>query len=195
MFFKKTSAVSNIVCFLGNPGKKYEETRHNVGFKVGEIFCRKYNITPNRLKFDALTGTGKFNEKTLLVMLPQTFMNLSGTALHKAMTFYKIPPERCIIVFDDVSLPVGKIRIRRDGSHGGHNGMRSIIEQCGSDGFPRIKIGVGGKTHPDMDLADHVLGKFKSDERVLLGESLQNAADALSVILTDGADAAMAKFN
>lgn len=180
---------------LGNPGKKYEFTRHNAGFLFIDILCDKYNFSVNRLKFKALIGDVKINSHRCLVMKPQTMMNLSGDAVKEAADFYKIPPEKIIVVFDDISLDVGKMRIRRSGSAGGHNGIKNIISRLSSDNFPRIKIGVGAKPHPDYDLADWVLSQFTKEEGKLLRTAVDGACDAVSLIVDGDIEGAMSRHN
>lgn len=180
---------------LGNPGKKYEFTRHNAGFLFVDILCDKYNFSVNRLKFKALIGDAKINSHRCLVMKPQTMMNLSGDAVKEAADFYKIPPEKIIVVFDDISLDVGKMRIRRSGSAGGHNGIKSIISRLSSDNFPRIKIGVGAKPHPDYDLADWVLSQFTKEEGKLLRTAVDGACDAVSLMVDGDIEGAMSRHN
>lgn len=180
---------------LGNPGKKYEFTRHNAGFLFIDILCDKYNFSVNRLKFKALIGDVKINSHRCLVMKPQTMMNLSGDAVKEAADFYKIPPENIIVVFDDISLDVGKMRIRRSGSAGGHNGIKSIISRLSSDNFPRIKIGVGAKPHPDYDLADWVLSQFTKEEGKLLRTAVDGACDAVSLMVDGDIEGAMSRHN
>ena len=180
---------------LGNPGKKYEFTRHNAGFLFVDILCDKYNFSVNRLKFKALIGDAKINSHRCLVMKPQTMMNLSGDAVKEAADFYKIPPEKIIVVFDDISLDVGKMRIRRSGSAGGHNGIKSIISRLSSDNFPRVKIGVGAKPHPDYDLADWVLSQFTKEEGKLLRTAVDGACDAVSLMVDGDIEGAMSRHN
>ena len=180
---------------LGNPGKKYEFTRHNAGFLFVDILCDKYNFSVNRLKFKALIGDAKINSHRCLVMKPQTMMNLSGDAVKEAADFYKIPPEKIIVVFDDISLDVGKMRIRRSGSAGGHNGIKSIISRLSSDNFPRIKIGVGAKPHPDYDLADWVLSQFTKEEGKFLRTAVDGACDAVSLMVDGDIEGAMSRHN
>ena len=177
---------------LGNPGKKYEFTRHNAGFLFVDILCDKYNFSVNRLKFKALIGDAKINSHRCLVMKPQTMMNLSGDAVKEAADFYKIPPEKIIVVFDDISLDVGKMRIRRSGSAGGHNGIKSIIAQLGTDEFPRLKIGVGAKPDPDYDLKDYVLGTFSKADQKILKTTMAKACDGVEIIVSGDVDKAMA---
>ena len=164
MLFKKKTGVSWLLVFLGNPGAKYERTRHNVGFMTGDALSKDLNVKIDRIKYKALIRQAEIDGEPVLLMKPQTYMNLSGSAVKEAMDFYKIPLDHVIVVSDDVSLPVGKLRVRRSGSAGGHNGLKDIIAKCGGDGFPRVKIGVGEKPHPDYDMADWVLSSFKGDD-------------------------------
>lgn len=194
-FKEKSGAYEYLIVGLGNPGKKYEFTRHNAGFLFVDILCEKYNFKVDRLKFHALTGETRIGSHRCLVMKPNTMMNLSGEAVKAACDFYKIPPENVIVVFDDISLDIGKLRIRRKGSAGGHNGIKSIIACLGSENFPRIKLGVGAKPHPDYDLADWVLSTFTKEEAKRLREAVDNACGAIPFILDGDFETAMSKFN
>lgn len=194
MFFSK-NAPEWIAVFLGNPGDKYRDTRHNVGFMTADTLAQRQGVRITKLKYSALTGTCAFGGHTVLLMKPQTFMNLSGRSVRQAAKFYKIPPERIVVVSDDVTLDVGRLRIRRKGSDGGHNGLKSIISELGSDAFPRIKLGVGTPDHPDDDRIDWVLGKFQGKDHDEIEKALVRAADALETIVTEGVDAAMNRFN
>lgn len=196
MFFrKKTGSISWIIVFLGNPGAKYSQTRHNVGFLTADAVSKTKNMKIDRLKFKSLTNSGDLGGETVLFVKPQTYMNLSGDAVKAAMDYYKVPLNRIIIVADDVSLPVGKIRIRREGSAGGHNGLKDIIIKCKGDQFARIKIGVGSPEHEDYDMADWVLSTFKSAEVAEINRATKRAADAIEVIIREGVDAAMNQYN
>ena len=197
MFFRKApSAVSWIAVFLGNPGIKYAGTRHNVGFMTGDICEKKYGVKIKKIKFDALTDIGTIGTSKVLFMKPQTFMNLSGKAVKKAMDFYKVPLDHILVVSDDISMPVGKIRIRRSGSSGGHNGLKNISLLCGGVGFPRIKVGVGAPGgHEFEEVADWVLSTFKNQDAEEIGKATVIAADALGDIIENGIDHAMCKFN
>ena len=196
MFFrKKTVAPSWIVVFLGNPGQKYEGTRHNAGFMAADAVEKNKGVKISRLKFKALTAQCSFGSERVLLMKPQTFMNLSGDAVSQAMRFYKIPLDHIIVVSDDISMAAGKLRIRRSGSAGGHNGLKDIIAKCGGDGFPRIKIGVGAPPHPDYDIIDWVLGAPRGDDAKLVEEAVKTAADAVESIIVDGIDRAMNKYS
>ena len=196
MFFKRnTGGVDWIIAGLGNPGGKYDGTRHNVGFKVTEILEDKLRIRCNRAKFHAMYAQGEYQGQKILLMRPQTFMNLSGDAVAEAAQFYKVPPERCLIIFDDISLEPGRLRVRRDGSAGGHNGIKSIIARLGSQDFPRVKVGVGAKPHPDYELADWVLSNFSAQEKKALESALERAADAALEIVVHGVDSASNQYN
>ena len=192
---KKSSSLDWIVAFLGNPGDKYENTRHNVGFMTADALGEKLNKPIQRLKFKALTNVVEYGGCRVLLMKPTTYMNLSGEAVREACMFYKLPPERVLVVSDDVSLPVGKIRLRRNGTAGGHNGLRSIIGQLHSDQFPRLKIGVGAKPHPDYDMADWVLGRFSKEDRKAIDAAIDRALDAMECLFTQGIDKAMSRYN
>lgn len=193
--FKKAGPVRWLVVGLGNPGPKYEWTRHNMGFLVIDELAERENIPVQRLKFKALTNTAVIGGASVLLMKPTTYMNLSGESVVQAAQFYKIPPERVLVLSDDVSLPQGKLRVRRGGSAGGHNGLKNIIQHLGTDQFPRIKVGVGGKPHPDSDMADWVLSAPKGEDRKVIEEAVARAADAVTLLLEQGIDAAMARFN
>ena len=200
MFFKqdKTKPAGNveyIIAGLGNPGKQYEYTRHNAGFLALDVLAEAHGIKVDRLKFKSLCGAGTIGGSGVLLIKPQTFMNLSGEAVRDAMSFYKVPPERVIVIFDDISLDVGKLRIRRKGSDGGHNGMKNIIYLTGSDAFPRVKLGIGAKPHPDYDLAAWVTSRFTKDEGARLEEAFKNAAEAVRLMLAGETEAAMGRYN
>ncbi len=190
-----SGAAEYIICGLGNPGTQYENTRHNIGFMTVDTLCEKYKLSCKKVKFKSLTCDAVIGGKRCLIMKPTTFMNNSGEAVTEAMSFYKIPPERTIIVFDDISLEPGKLRIRRKGSDGGHNGIKSIIYLSGSDAFPRIKMGVGAKPHPDYKLADWVLGHFKKEDGEKLEQCFQNAVACLELMVQGKTDEAMNKYN
>lgn len=190
-----SSRYEYLIAGLGNPGAKYETTRHNAGFLFVERLSDKYDFQVKKLKFHALVGEAKIGSHRCIVMKPQTMMNNSGEALKECALFYKIPPENIIVVFDDISLSPGKLRIRRKGSAGGHNGIKSIIAHLGSENFPRIKLGVGEKPNPEYDLADWVLGKFPKDDIPKMRESIENACEALPLILDGDLEGAMSKYN
>lgn len=199
LFGKKAAAqggaVEYIVAGLGNPGRQYENTRHNAGFIALDKLADKYNCNVSKMKYKALIGDCTIAGKRTLLMKPQTFMNLSGEAVVQAMSFYKIPPENVIVLFDDISLDVGRMRIRRKGSDGGQKGMRSIIELSGSSLFPRVKIGIGEKPNPNWQLADWVLSRFTAAEREALDKVTDNACGAVEYIIAGNIDKAMADFN
>lgn len=180
---------------LGNPGTKYENTRHNCGFRALDAYCKKTGLRIDRMKFKALVGEGQLAGKRVLFMKPQTFMNLSGEAVRDAANFYKIPPERIIVIVDDIAQDVGRIRVRGKGSAGGQNGLKSIIYQLGSDSFPRVRMGVGAKPHPDYDLADWVLSKFQDDEIAKIDSAAERAMLAAEEIIKNGAQAAAQLYN
>ncbi|MFA9381275.1 MAG: aminoacyl-tRNA hydrolase [Acetanaerobacterium sp.] len=190
-----TGAVEYIIAGLGNPGGKYEYTRHNVGFLALDELAVRCGIKINRLKFKSLYGTGEIGGAKVLLLKPQTFMNNSGEAVRDAMQFYKVPPERTIILFDDIALDVGRLRIRKKGSDGGQKGMRSIIYLTGSDAYPRVRIGIGAKPHPDYDLAAWVLSTFTKAEGEKLEQAFTNAGEAVKLMLTGDFDAAMNQYN
>ena len=196
LFGKRTSGGAEwLIVGLGNPGDKYENTRHNVGFMTVDILAERLRIPVQKLKYKALTNTAELGGQKVLLMKPVTYMNLSGEAVRQAADFYKIPPERVLVISDDVSLPVGKLRIRAGGSAGGHNGLKNIIAQLGSDRFPRVKIGVGEKPHPDYEMADWVLSKFTGEDKKAIDAAILRAADAVECLLKEGPDRAMNRFN
>lgn len=194
MFFSKGGA-EWIVAFLGNPGLKYNGTRHNAGFMAADAMEKKFGVSINKMRFKALTQTADIGGKKVLLMKPQTYMNLSGDAIVQAANFYKVPPERVIVVSDETALPIGRLRIRRGGSAGGHNGLKSVIARLGTDQFPRIRLGVGDKPHPDYDMADWVLSAFKGQDAADMELVAKKAADAVECYITEGADRAMNRFN
>lgn len=194
-FGKKTGGVAWLLVCLGNPGDQYEGTRHNVGFQVADELGERARIPIQKLKFRALTNICTLGGEKVLIMKPVTYMNLSGEAVRQAADFYKVPPQRVLVVSDDVSLPVGKLRVRSGGSAGGHNGLKSIISHLGSEDFPRVKLGVGEKPHPDYDLAEWVLGRFTGEDKKTMQAAIKRAADAAECIIQDGVDKAMNKFN
>lgn len=180
---------------LGNPGSKYENTRHNAGFRALDAYCSKTGQRIDRMKFKALIGEGVVGNQRVLFVKPQTFMNLSGEAVRDAAAFYHIPPERIIVLFDDISLDVGRLRVRAKGSAGGQNGVKNIIYQLNSDQFPRVKIGIGGKPHPDYNLADWVLSRFQGEDIAKIDQAVARAMDAAIEIIQNGTNAAAQKFN
>ena len=195
MLFSKAPACGWLVVGLGNPGQNYARTRHNVGFRAVDALAEKLGVKIDRARFRGLTAQASAGGEKLLLLKPQTFMNNSGLSVMDAARFYKLPPERVLVLFDDISLSVGRLRIRADGSAGGHNGIKSIIAMLHSENFPRVKIGVGAKPHPDYDLADWVLSSFSKAEQPELDRALDNARDAALCILTDGCEKAAASFN
>lgn len=195
MLFKKPGGVSWLIVFLGNPGPRYEMTRHNAGFMAADAMAKEKNVNINKARFKALTATCDIGGESVLLMKPQTFMNLSGDAVAQAAKFYKIPPERVIVVSDEISLPIGKLRIRTKGSAGGHNGLKDIIAKLGTDAFPRIRIGVGTPPHPDYDMADWVLSTFKNQDAEDMLAAAERAAQAAQCYIAQGADRAMNRFN
>lgn len=197
MFGRKNAGgpVEYIIAGLGNPDRKYENTRHNTGWLALDYIAGKQNCRVNRVKFKSYTGECAIGGKKVLLMKPTTYMNNSGQAVVEAMNFYKLPPENVLVIFDDISLDVGKMRIRAKGSDGGQKGMRSIIYLSGKDTFPRIKIGIGAKPNPDWDLADWVLSKFSDSEKKLLEEKFENANSAAELIVQGDINKAMNLYN
>ncbi|MBE6805264.1 MAG: aminoacyl-tRNA hydrolase [Clostridia bacterium] len=195
MFFKKKESDIILVAGLGNPGNEYENTRHNIGFDAADLLHKKFGGTPFKSKHKALISECKIANKRIFIVKPQTYMNLSGTAISEICRFYKIPIENIIVIFDDISLDVGKMRIRRGGSHGGHNGMKNISEHLSTNDIMRIKIGIGKKPHPDYDLKDWVLGKFSADDKENKEIALQKAVASVEEIISGNIDRAMNKYN
>lgn len=195
MFFKKKDADIWLIAGLGNPGFQYEKTRHNAGFMAADKIAEKYGVQFTKRKFDSVYGEFTLGKTRVLLLKPQIYMNNSGSAISAAAKFYKIPTDRIIIMFDDISLDVGKLRIRRKGSHGGHNGIKDIIELMGTDEIMRIKIGVGERTNRDYDLKDWVLGKIPAEVLPDFEKALDRAADAAAEIIQNGIDSAMNKYN
>lgn len=195
MLFSSAGAVSWLVVCLGNPGLKYEGTRHNAGFMTADALAKKLNVRIDRARFKALTGRCVIGGEGVLLMKPQTFMNLSGEAAAQAAAFYKIPPERVLVVSDETALPIGKLRVRTKGSAGGHNGLKSLIACLGTEAFPRIRLGVGAPPHPDYDMADWVLSAFKNEDAEHMAEAAQRAAEAVVCYIGEGPDKAMSRFN
>lgn len=191
----KSTSIEYIVVGLGNPGKQYENTRHNTGFIALDALAEKYNCSVNKLKYNALIGDTTICGHRVLLMKPQTFMNASGEAVLPAMQFYKIKPDHVIVMFDDISLDVGRMRVRRKGSDGGQKGMRSIIENSGSDMFPRVKMGIGEKPSPHWQLADWVLSRFTLGERKTLEQVAEKATGAVEEIIKGDIDKAMSLYN
>ena len=184
-----------LVVGLGNPGAKYDNTRHNAGFRALELYCARSGQRIERMKFNALVGEGTLGGKRVLFVKPQTFMNLSGESVRDAAAFYKIDPAHIIVLSDDISLAVGTLRVRPKGSAGGQNGLKNIIYHLGSEDFPRVKIGVGDKPHPGYDLADWVLSRFTPDEQQAIDKACADALDAAACIIAEGCAPAAQKFN
>jgi len=184
-----------LIVGLGNPGKEYAHTRHNCGFRAIDILAEKLGCKIDKLKFQGLYTQTSYNGCKLILLKPQTFMNLSGRSVLQISAYFNIPPERIIIMFDDISLAPGRLRVRSDGSAGGHNGIKSIISELGSQDFPRIKIGVGAKPSPDRDLADWVLSGFSANEEKELAGALKNAGDAALAIIDKGVQQAANRYN
>ena len=193
MFGKKTD--SWLIVGLGNPGKQYEHTRHNCGFRALDILAQKLNCKVDKGKFQGIYGQTTYKGSKLFLLKPQTYMNLSGKSVLQLSAYYNIPPSRIIVLFDDISLVPGRLRIRADGSAGGHNGIKSLIQELGSQDFPRVKIGVGAKPHAEQDLADWVLSAFSAQEEKALAFALENAADAALAIMDEGVPAAANRYN
>ena len=181
-----------LIVGLGNPGKEYDGTRHNIGFAAVDYIADKYNIELNRIKFKGVFGEGFIEGKKVILLKPTTYMNLSGESIREVVNFYKISNEEIIVIYDDISLDVGRLRIREKGSHGGHNGIKSIIANLGTDVFPRVKIGVGA---PKGNLVSHVLGKFNEEEINVLRKTLIATEEAVNVMLKNDVKDAMNKFN
>ena len=191
----KKSNETWLIVGLGNPGKDYERTRHNCGFRAVDLLAEQLGCKIDKGKFQGLYGQALYQGKKLMLLKPQTYMNLSGRSVLQLSAYFNIPPQRIIVMFDDISLAPGRLRVRPDGSAGGHNGIKSIIAELGSQDFPRVKIGVGAKAHPEQDLADHVLSTFSSLEEKALAVSLKNAADAALAIIDHGVSEAANRFN
>ena len=181
-----------LIVGLGSPGKEYDGTRHNIGFAAVDYIADKYNIELNRIKFKGVFGEGFIEGKKVILLKPTTYMNLSGESIREVINFYKISNEEVIVIYDDISLEVGRLRIREKGSHGGHNGIKSIIANLGTDVFPRIKVGVGA---PKGNLVSHVLGKFSEDEIEVLRETIKASSDAVSIMMKADTKEAMNKLN
>ena len=193
MFGRKSEAW--LIVGLGNPGKQYERTRHNCGFRAIDLLAQQLGCKIDRMKFQGLYGQTTYNGKKLFLLKPQTYMNLSGRSVLQLSAYYSIPPQRIIVLFDDISLEPGRLRIRADGSAGGHNGIKSIISELGSQEFPRVKIGVGAKAHPEQDLADWVLSTFSASEEKALSAALPHAGDAALCIIDSGVPESANRFN
>ena len=193
--FKSTPQDAWLIVGLGNPGKEYERSRHNCGFRALDILAGKLNAKVDKLKFQGLYTQTAYNGIKLYLLKPQTYMNLSGKSVVQLSAFFKIPPQRIIVLFDDISLAPGRLRVRAEGSAGGHNGIKSIIQELGSQDFPRVKIGVGAKPNPDYDLADWVLGSFSALDEKAMDVSLENAGQAALAIIDKGVPEAANRFN
>ena len=194
--FKNQQKGQEFYCIvgLGNPGKQYEETKHNIGFHVIDLLAEKYHIDVTKFKNRALIGDGTINGRRVLLVKPQTFMNLSGESVREIANFYKIPQERFVVIFDDTSLPCGTVRIREKGSHGGHNGIRNIIDRMGTDVFYRVKVGIGEKPN-GWDLADYVLAKFSPEDLPLMEQGKEKAVMGVELMLSHGIADAMNRVN
>ena len=193
--FQKNDQNTWLIVGLGNPGREYEKTRHNVGFRAIDRLAEKLGCKIDKGKFQGLYAQTTYNGCKLLLLKPQTYMNLSGRSVLQLSAFFKVPPQRIIVLFDDISLEPGRLRVRADGSAGGHNGIKSIIAEVGSQAFPRVKIGVGAKPHPAYELADWVLSAFSAQEEKALTVSLENAAKAALCIIDQGVPEAANRFN
>ena len=192
---KKSSGENWLVVGLGNPGREYEKTRHNCGFRAVDLLAEQLGTKIDKLKFQGLYAQVNYEGKKLFLLKPQTYMNLSGRSVLQLSAYFNIPPQRIIVMFDDISLEPGRLRIRADGSAGGHNGIKSIIQELGSQEFPRIKIGVGAKPNPNYDLADWVLSVFSANEEKALAVSLDNAAKAALAVIDRGVPEAANRYN
>lgn len=193
--FLRNSTIDWLIVGLGNPGAEYARTRHNVGFRVLDLLAAEAGVKVDRAKFRALTAAGKLAGQRVLLLKPQTYMNNSGEAVQLAAMFYRVPISRILLISDDISLPVGRVRVRAEGSAGGHNGLKSVISHLGSQDFPRVKVGVGAKPHPDYDLADWVLSSFSAQEEKDLSPALEHAAGAVLELIQNGVQSAAGKFN
>ena len=195
LFHFSGRGVSWMIVFLGNSGPKYDGTRHNVGFRVGDVVAQRCGVKVQRLKNKALTATAELGGKQVLLVKPQTYMNLSGEAVRPLADYYKLSPDHVLVVSDETALPPGRIRLRPGGSAGGHNGLKSIIHSLGTDAFPRLRLGVGAPSHPDYDMADWVLGTFSAQDGDLMDQAAQKAADAIECCVSQGIDKAMSLYN
>jgi len=196
MFFRRSAEpVRWIAVFLGNPGLRYENTRHNAGFMVADVLAKKAEVKIIRAKFSAFTAIASIGGKRVLLVKPQTYMNLSGTSASQAMKFHRVPLQNVLVISDEVSLPPGKLRIRRRGSAGGHNGLRDIISKCGGEDFPRIRLGVGSPAHEGYEMADWVLSKLTGEESKLLSDAVLRATEAIELTMSQGLDSAMSMYN
>ena len=195
MLFQRTGGVDFLIVGLGNPGMAYENTRHNAGYGALQALARELHTELNKKQCKALTGTGEIDGRRVLLLFPQTIMNLSGEAVQAALHFYKLAPEQLLVFSDDVALPLGAVRVRRSGSDGGQKGLRSIIGCIGTDAFPRVRIGVGAKPHPAYDMADWVLSRFKPDEQPAMEDAYEKAAGAAQLIVAGHIDQAMNRYS
>ena len=193
--FKKTTGENWLIVGLGNPGREYEKTRHNAGFRALDILADQMGVKVDKLKYQGLYAQANYNGGKVFLLKPQTYMNLSGRSVLQLSAYFNIPPQRIIVMFDDISLEPGRLRVRANGSAGGHNGIKSIIQEVGSQEFPRVKIGVGAKPHPNFELADWVLSTFSAQEEKALAVSLENAAKAALTIIDHGVPEAANRFN
>ncbi|MBR1972484.1 MAG: aminoacyl-tRNA hydrolase [Oscillospiraceae bacterium] len=193
--FKKSTNDNWLIVGLGNPGREYEKTRHNCGFRALDILADQLGAKVDKLKFQGLYGQVNYNGTKVFLLKPQTYMNLSGRSVLQLSAYFNIPPQNIIVMFDDISLEPGRLRIRPNGSAGGHNGIKSIIQEVGSQEFPRVKIGVGAKPNPNYDLADWVLSTFTANEEKALAVALDNAAKAALAIIDHGVPEAANRFN
>lgn len=194
MFFSDEKE-SWLIVGLGNPGREYEKSRHNCGFRALDLLAERLGCRVDKLKFQGLYAQVGYHGKTLFLLKPQTFMNLSGRSVLQLSAYYRIPPQRIVVLFDDISLDPGRLRVRGEGSAGGHNGVKSIIQELGSQAFPRVKIGVGAKPHPEYDLAAWVLSTFSAGEEKALAVSLENAGLAALAIVDSGVAEAANRYN
>ena len=195
IFEKSGGAVDWLIVGLGNPGQKYEHTRHNMGFLTVDLLAEQAGVKLNKVKFKSAYNIIPFAGAKCLVMKPQTYMNLSGEAVREAVQFYKIPADHVLVIYDDVSLPVGKLRIRKGGSAGGHNGLKNIIQHLGTDQFPRIKVGVGSPKQAGFEVVDWVIGKPMGEDQKVLTDALDRVVTAVPVLISQGVDRAMNRFN
>ena len=195
MLFSSKGSPTWLVAFLGNPGPRYAGTRHNAGFMTADALCKSTNIAINKARFQALTAQTELGGEKVLLMKPQTYMNLSGQAVSQAARFYRIPSEHILVVLDEVNLPVGKLRIRVKGSAGGHNGLKNIVALLGTEDFPRIRLGVGAPPHPDYDMMDWVLSTFRNQDAEEMEQAARRAAEAVECYIEKGPDRAMNLYN
>ena len=195
MFFKKSGGASWLIVFLGNPGRDYENTRHNAGFLAADAMEKLAGVKINKSRFSSLTARITVGGEGVLLLKPQTYMNLSGRAVGEAARFYKIPPEKVIVISDETALPLGRVRVRRSGSAGGHNGLKDIIAALGTEDFPRIRLGVGGKPHEDYDMRDWVLSHFTGRDAEEIADAARRAAEAALCYIEKGPDEAMNRYN